>query len=124
MFSLTISFGPASLAWTLMFNDEESARAAHLAVTVPEGEYFSIRDDFGQTADLKRASVHGVMLEDMEKSKLAHIERALHQARLQAKAQEMAENDSQLRAARARSGPAIIDPMGRQVSPNGMSPFR
>jgi len=52
------------------------------------------------------------MLEDMEKSKLAHIERGLHQARTQAKAQQAATQDPVLKSAAMMRGPAMIDPMG------------
>lgn len=114
MFSLTISFGPAATMWTMMFKDAEKAEAAFsLILQAPPVGPVIVEDDFGQRACIGRSEIRGVMLEDMEQSKLAHIERALYQARMQAKASEMAESDNSLRASRARQGgPAIIAPFG------------
>lgn len=128
MFSLTISFGPGPTMWTLMWRDKEKADAAYdnYAHGVPvnienDSLVLDLTDDFGQRARIHRADIHGVMLEDMDQSKLAHIERALHQARTQAKGQEMASADSTLRAAAARQagGPSILTP---GIPGNGMFP--
>ena len=73
--------------------DLESAKAGIGASTV------SVADDFGQRATIDIKSIHGFMLEDMEQSKLAHIERGLHQARTQARAQQMATADPVLKNA-------------------------
>jgi len=48
------------------------------------------------------------MLENLDESQLAYIEMALHQARVQAKANERAQSDSVLR--NAKRGPAVITP--------------
>jgi hypothetical protein len=109
MFSITISFGNPATMWTLMWRDKEKAIAAIKQFSTVEDSLI-VSDDFGQEAHIKRADIHGVMLEDMELSKLAHIERALHQARVQAQGQQAAENDQVLRAQRARSGPAVLTP--------------
>lgn len=117
MFSLTISFGPQGAPWVLMWKSEEPAKKAYdCVVTTRPLESVELVDDFGQTCRIWGDSIHGVMLENLELSKLAHIERALHQARMQAKGQEAAENDQVLKAARFRSGPGVITPMG---GPNG-----
>lgn len=77
----------------------------------------NVTDDFGQSAHIDLEQLHGVMLEDMEQSKLAHIERALHQGRTQAKAQEMAADDAVLKAARFRQGSTpVLTPMGGNFS--------
>ena len=115
MFSLTISFGPGPVMWTMMWRDREKAEAAWNAVAISKAteSVLKLTDDFGQDAIIEITTIHGIMLEDMELSKNAHIERALHQARMQAKGQEMAESDQILRAARARQGgPGILTPMG------------
>ena len=47
-----------------------------------------MEDDFGQFVGVKGTEMRGIMLEDMELSKLAHIEQGLHRARTQAQARE------------------------------------
>ena len=56
------------------------------------------------------------MLEDMEKSKLLHVEINLHRARMQQEVVKRAETDQALRA--HRGGPAILQPM-MGPGPNG-----
>ncbi len=111
MFSLTIAFGngPATM-WTLMWRDKEKADEAFARAQDHEPSSLILTDEFGQCCDIERAGICGVMLEDMELSKLAHIERALHQARTQAQGQQAAENDNVLRTQRSRSGPAVLTP--------------
>ena len=116
MHLLTIVFGPSPTPWSLLFKspeaadktfmDLESAKAGIGASTV------SVADDFGQRATIDIKSIHGFMLEDMEQSKLAHIERGLHQARTQARAQQMATADPILKNAAMMQGPAMLQPMG------------
>lgn len=108
MFSLTISFGPAATMWTLMWRDKEKAEAAYAQLT--RGQGITAADEFGQTANISASEIHGAMLEDMELSKLAHIERALHQARMQAQGQQAAESDAVLRTQRFKQGPAVLVP--------------
>ena len=117
MFSLTVSFGPGpATMWTLMFRTEDSAIAAS-AIMHDKSDRININDDFGQSLNVERNTVHGWMSEDMNLSKLAHVERALHQARMQAEGQMAAESDHVLRAARARQGSAILTP---GIPGNGM----
>jgi hypothetical protein len=75
---------------------------------------FSLEDDFGQRFIIDRASVAGISFEDLDKSMLAHIQRGLHNARTQAKAQQIAMNDPVLKtAAMTRGqGPGVFDPQG------------
>ncbi len=109
MFSLTISFGNPMTMWTLMFRAEETANAAS-AIMHGEDPKISINDDFGQTINIERKQIHGWISENMDLSMLAHVQRALHQARMQAKGAEAAETDPVLRAARYRQGPAVLAP--------------
>lgn len=101
MFMLTISFGPGPMVWTLMFKTEDKARYCETLLATPNKTSFT--DDFGQSVVINTNEIHGYMIEDLEQSKLAHIERALHQARTQAKGAELAEADVTLRTARARA---------------------
>ena len=117
MHSLTINFG--TTVWQLMFKSEEAAQVAFDVLADagsigstdaynPITQQVRLDDDFGQKLVLTRTAIHGYTLENMEESALAHIERALHQTRMQNKAQRMAEADASIRA--AGRGPAILNP--------------
>jgi hypothetical protein len=126
MFSLTIVFGPGPMVWTLLFKTEEAAVAARnsLQEAKESGENdFELVDDFGQECFVKSSETSGWMLENLEQSRLAHIERALHQARTQAKGAEVADNDPVLKQARhrAQGGMPMIQPMS-SFRPNGGFP--
>ncbi len=116
MFSLTIVFGPGPMVWTLMFQDQAKAALAAIEIDNTSSENrIHLGDDFGQVVSISRAEIHGSMLEDMEQSRLAHIERALHQARTQAKGAEIADADPVLRQARMKAhgqSMPILQPMG------------
>ena len=115
MYLLTIVFGPSPTPWSLLFEKPELADKtfSNIRDAKKSGDLcVGISDEFGQGAMIDVASIHGFMLEDMEKSKLAHIERGLHQARTQAKAQQAATQDPVLKSAAMMRGPAMIDPMG------------
>lgn len=121
MYSLTIVFGQNhSVVWTLMFREEEKAEAARHECVRADGittnqTLFDITDDFGQRVTMRHKEVIAVMLEDMTKSRLAHIERSLNHAHMQADLQRAAESDPKLRIARNMQGPSMISPIG----PNG-----
>lgn len=112
MFALTISFGPQGTMWRLLYKTEETAQRAYAVTERVPNPY--LEDDFGQKLHV-HGQVHGIMLEDMEQSKLANIEMALHNARTQAGAQTRAANDPILKSAQMTRGPAMLSPMG----PNG-----
>ena len=116
MFSLTIVFGPAGTAWTLMFKTEEPAAKLARALVDPARGGMSdlVGDDFGQRVSVVFSEVHAVMLENMSESAEARIERGLDQARSQAKAQEKAMADPALMASmrRTQQGPAVLQPGG------------
>lgn len=119
MFSLTIAFGQQG-TWQLMYREQEKADEAFAycqITTANETEQIALTDDFGQRMMIKRCDITASMLEDLSRSKLAYVERALHQARVQAEAMTMAESDSTLRGIRARQGVSILSPMG--VPANG-----
>ena len=116
MFSLTVVFGPAAAQSVLLYKTKDALDAALQnyrsdRTTTFEGGDFNAIDDFGQTVLLKRISIHGVMAEDMEVSKLAYIERVLHQNRTHARAEQMAAEDPVLKTARMRNaGAAMLSP--------------
>lgn len=103
MFNLSICFG--NTVWMLRFKTEEKANAAYEAFKAPAGTV-EVVDDFDQRVCMPSGALHGVMLEDMEKSGEAHIHQMLHNAQLQATAQQRAQTQGVGR----RNGPPIIDP--------------
>ena len=113
MFIINVALGNTS--WRLLFKQEDSAKIAFEALT-KGAERISILDDFGQELSTQPKVVHGVMLEDMDKTKMAHVEMALHQARTQGLATKMAQTDPALKAQSAMS-PSVLNPMGNGFRP-------
>ena len=120
MHKLTIVFGPTGTVWPLMFKTEEAAKAAYALVNeaVFTADSFELFDDFAQSVRIRAGQTQGAMLEDLEVSKLAHVEHQMHVWRVQALSQQTATTDPMLRAAAARQGPAVITPQGA----NGFAP--
>lgn len=108
MFTLSVVFGHASIGF--MFKTKEAAENADaiLNMSVSMGGTATIVDDFGQRGSFKPASIHGVILEDMDQSKLARAEQMVHQALTQAVAQNLAKAKPELRV---NNTPAVINPM-------------
>jgi hypothetical protein len=114
LFCITLSIPNMPAPWTLLYKNEDAARGGWAALlNAGSNTTVELSDDFGQTALVQRASVAGAMFEDLDKSMLAHIERGLHNARTQVKAQQIATNDPVLKtAAMARGqGPMVFDPV-------------
>lgn len=118
MFALTIAFGPHSCR--LLYKEEQHATAAFTSITQPvdKTQHFhaelrmTLNDDFGQKACFRLDAITGVMLENLDESKIANIEMGLHQKRTQMSFQQRAEADPTIRAARMSGSPPIITPMG------------
>ena len=120
-----ITIGCAPLAMQFVFKNKETANAAWAACD-PGDELLSaegskstllgkigrvtITDDFGQIGEFSKAAMTSRTIEDCDLSKRAHIERSLHQQRMQTDFQKAAESDPHIRA--AMRGPAVIAPMG------------
>ena len=107
MYLITIAVPP--VAWPLMFQTED--RAKEVLKALNQNGVVDVTDDFGQTVIADRVDIKGIMFEDMNASRNAHIERALHEGRLRASLQTRAKSDPILRNA-AMAGPAMISPMG------------
>ena len=105
MHSITIALRENPSVWTLLFNNKESAEAAWKLLNDPVTE---ITDDYGQTILLEANTVAGALMEDMEMSKLAHIARALHNAKTNAAAHQRAQADPVLRTSMMTHGPAVL----------------
>lgn len=117
MFAVTVAFGPQS--WRLLYKTQEAAERCWMQLTSPADRtqtfngatHGSFQDDFGQRAYFKLADIAGVMLENLDESKLGSIEFGLHQQRTQVSFQQRAESDPTIRAAASMRGPAILSPM-------------
>lgn len=114
MFLISVVVGPT--VFPLMFKQEDKAIATteilsyHPGHAPSSSDWVDIVDDFGHRLACPREKMGGFLLEDMDKSKLAHCERALHNQRTQNMAQKMAEADPALRMTRNTNGPGVITP--------------
>ncbi len=70
-----------------------------------------IEDEFGQSASISVASIHGLLLEDLDLTQESIIQKALHQERTKVKAITRARSDATLKAAGIGSGMPSFDPM-------------
>jgi|SRR5215469_8341762 len=117
MFCMTIVFGASPVPWTLLFKTQEAFNDAIITFKNPptfETKDFDITDDYGQHISVKRDAIQGVMFEDLNKSRAAHIERGLHQMRVQVDANNQAKADPTLMAAMRmqQASPGVITPFG------------
>lgn len=115
MFSLTIHFGPNAMVWALLFKEEAKAvsalRIANIAIC--EGSFFRLEDDFGQITIFGAGNATGVMLEDLEQTEAARIQRSLAEERCKVKLMEAAKTDPVIGAAiRRQQGAPVLTPMG------------
>lgn len=110
MHMLSIHFGPNQVIWGLLFKDKEKAEAETAKIRMvligsPGVSTFSplqcvqVEDDFGQSASISIASIHGILLEDCDLTQESTIQKALHQERTRVKAQTRARGDAVLKAA-------------------------
>jgi len=98
MHTLTVVVG--NVSWGLLFKTEEAAAAAAKELFQSrslEHQWAPLSDDFGQKVWIKLESLHAYLLEDMDETKVAHVQRALFQAKVQLAAQQAAEHDPGLR---------------------------
>ena len=93
MFSLSIALG--SVQWRLLFKTEEAAR--NIAEAIQKKSASVLADDFGQQIVINANSYHGMLLEDMDKTKLAGVELMLQDARIRAAATKQAQSDQSLK---------------------------
>jgi hypothetical protein len=108
MHSITVVFGPASLRF--LFRSKERTEQFRAFRTDHPTQDLIIDDDFGQHAEIKALSIHGIVIEDLDQSKMSAVEMMLHDARTRATAQSRAQSDTQLRS--AGRGPSVLTPMG------------
>jgi hypothetical protein len=122
MYSLTICFGPTATSWAFLFKErkeaEDHASSFYLRETSsnpPKHDIVWITDDFGQAGFVNINSIHGVIIEDLDLTEQARIERSMVDARAQTKFNARAQDDPTIKAAIAKQqrGPSVITPMGR-----------
>jgi hypothetical protein len=113
MYRVTVVFGPTALGF--MFKSKEKAETHKNFRTDHPTQDLIIDDDFGQHAEIKAMSIHGIIVEDMDQAKLAQVELMLHNTRVQHAAQQRAQSDPGL----ARRSPSVLTPMPGGM--NGMS---
>lgn len=109
MFSITLALG--NQAWRLLYKNEEKAALAFGKLQSARQEELFLDDEFGQTVQICKNGLTGFLFEDLEKMKMAHVEMALHNARLQSMANKAAQADPGLRANAMMNGPGVLTPM-------------
>ena len=104
------------VVWSLLFKSDKEPTEAFARITVasPE-ETVIIDDDYGQRFLAERSDIKGVLLEDTQKSQQGAIERALHNARTQAKANIAAQADPALKTAAMAQGAPMLTPFTNGV---------
>ena len=113
MHSLTIVFGPTGTQFVLLYTAKNNAEDVFKKLLAPASTAVStvvIADDFGQSLAVRTETIYGIMLEDLNLSGEAAIERGLHAARVNAKGQTRAQSDPVLKF--AAMGPQIVGPRG------------
>lgn len=116
MFNLSVAFGSGSgiIVWGFMFKTKEKADEALKQLEAGNVGRIQINDDFGQSGRIGGEHIQGVMLEDMSQTKLAHIERNLHEMRTKAGIMSAAGADPGLKFAMQNQGPPVLG-----AGPNG-----
>lgn len=115
MFSITVALARTQIVWTFMYKTKESADQAWMPVTPdPDINTWILSDDFGQQASIPRANIAGALFEDLDQSKMAHIERSLHVERVKVAAQRATQADPMLKTAMMTrgNGLGIHNPVG------------
>ena len=116
MYLISVLVGRAQpLVWGLLFKDENNALAA-LGRLREVGDV-DVQDDHGQRLCAKSGDLGPIMFEDMALSKLAGVERTLHEQKIRAMCVKRMQADTEFRGVvPAGGGPGILTPMGA----NGM----
>lgn len=107
MYSISIAMGRGTpVVWALMYRTEARALETFKILQENVGDVV-INDDYGQTIAIKKADVIGMMFEDYEQSRMAHIERAVHEQKIRAAIGQRVRSDPGLRDI-VQPGPAML----------------
>lgn len=118
MFMISIVFGSASPSTsTFLFKEEDKAKLAYANIQrelgVP-GRKAEIIDDFGLSASWPGYIIQNVTLEDLEKSRIGKVERAMEDIYFKIDGNDRVKVDPKVKAASMTQGmPTIIHPSGR-----------
>lgn len=114
MFSLSVIAGPT--VWMFAYNKLDTAEEVFKALeqAVTDSRAVMVSDDYGHRAMLRPTAV---LLEDLNKSKMAHVGRMIHDAEIRSLAVKQAQTNPALRS------PTVASPMFSggmpPVGPNG-----
>lgn len=103
MYALNITYGRKDSTKVFLFKEEAPAKANHDALIKNDGKH-QFSDDFGQTAHFAANCITASFVENMELTAEAHMEFAVHNAVLQAKAQNRVMADPMVQAAQRLGG--------------------
>jgi hypothetical protein len=118
MYSLSIHFGPNAMVWALLFKSEEKAGAVYNAyvefnLKIAEETLLIGADDFGQSFAIPFKEISGILLEDLEVTEEARIQRSLAEAHVKVKLDQRAKTDPIIRQAMNNQGPSVLTPVPR-----------
>ena len=110
MYLISVVVGRAQpLVWGLLFKDENNALAA-LGRLREVGD-IDVEDEHGQRLCAKGGDIGPILFENLTESKVANIERTLHDQRIRAAVVSRMQADTGMRSL-VTGGPAMISPMG------------
>lgn len=110
MFSLSIAVGRTQpIVWTLMFRTKKAADDAISMLRDAAGD-ISLTDEFGQTFDGAKTDIVASMFEDLEQSRLAHVERTLQVELIKAAVITRMRGNPAFNSLTG-AGPAMLQPM-------------
>lgn len=110
MFSLQVIVGPG-IAWHFLFRGKEAAEDVMNSVA-GDSIQIHIADDFGNEALFPRSELRGCLLEDLDLSRGAQLERIMNEQRTRAKAQQLMQADPMLRQMNTSNVPVQMPMMG------------
>ena len=119
MFCISIPIENSQLIWTLMYKDEDVAKAAWSKIAENTTDVVLLADDFGQVARVKCPNLTVALFEDMKLSTLAYAERVLQNERSKIKANQMVSADPGIKAASMMQGPAVFNPVNGSMPRHG-----
>ena len=109
MYLISVVVGRAQpLVWALAFNDEKKALTA-LDALKAVGD-IDVSDEHGQRLIARGGDIGPIMFENQQESKMATIERTLHEQRIRAAVVSRMQADSGMRLL-VSGGPAVLSPM-------------
>ncbi len=111
MYLISVVVGRAQpLVWGLLFRDEKKALDALTSLRAV-GD-IDVADEHGQRLIAKGGDIGPVMFENMDESKMASIERTVHDQKIRAAVVNRMRTEPGLQNLALGGGPAMLSPMG------------